>query len=781
MKFCRVLLISLLILFLIHPVAALEDSYEFSVSSGTNILDFGKMYNGSFVSNISGVLYEYTNMPGSHYQQITLTSTQALDNATIELTVPRNSYMKSDYADLRFYDNNLNELPYFVENYTTSNAKVKIKANLSLGENIFFMAFGNPDAVSKSNEAAVYLYFNNTSSTYANTAIYNGEFNSLHIVFKPSTESGGYTCFYLSSSIYPRFSHIDTSAGGFIRYLTSSTNSSVNLTERTDDLLNTVDLIIHSNGTSTITVENSTGYVGSYSNDQIVNFTQLRTMRTGTLTISNLIISNSTSDESVYSFGGIIEIEPEYVINISIVVPESEFNSVSSNLPKPGVLDLKINYTPHVSLLTDDGVSFDDVATLLFQPNPTTLNASYQISIDQNFYGVIASGTSNGTITASLPQGAYYWRVQRPNSSWTEPRTFTINPKPIIPGSLNFTIRNELTNATVSATVLLSNETTTLQKTGSIITFNSSKVTAGNYTVRVNQTNYSTRNYEVTSPGNYTLYILPTYLTTNNASVVYFSLIDNTNQFQYNSTKLEIIKQTANGSILIQNSYFDASGLVVATLNQFDNYILKVVSDDGHERYLGKYVQAGQTSIQLVISEIILMEPDYSVYGGFTYNLTKSPEEIKFDWLNPNQSLVEPFTYQIYKNGTLELNVTSDALFGSINFVDGGNGLDPNATYEIIFDAKTTGGNIKVHEYYKTGGEAVGIDFESIPLALRIITVLGILVLTASQFNITNGKFAAVVVTLIAGFFALIGFIPFSAAALGWILFISIVALKTER
>lgn len=779
MKFCRVLLISLLILFLIHPVVALEDSYEFSVSSGTNVLDFGKMYNGSFVSDISGVLYEYTNMSGSYYQQITLTSSQAIDNATVELIIPYNSHMKSDYSDLRFYDNDLNELPYFLSNYTTSNANVKIKTNMSLGENICFMSFGNPDAVSKSNEASVYLYFNNTQTNYGNTTIFTGDFNSLHAEFRPSTGSGGSTIFYLNPSTYPYFGHWDTSAGGYFRYYTSSTNYSENLSARTNGANLTVDLIRNVNGSSTISVVNDSNLGGSYTSNQVINFSRIQTGVRGTLTIYKLIAYNSTSP--AYSFGGITEIEPESVTNISIGVPESEFNSVSSNLPKPGVLDLKINYTPHVSLLTNDGISFDDVATLLFQPNPTTLNASYQISIDQNFYGVIASGTSNSTITASLPPGSYYWRVQQPNGSWTEPRTFTINPKPIIPGSLNFTIRNELTNATVSATVLISNETTTLQKTGSTITFNSSEVTAGNYTVRVNQTNYSTRNYEVTSPGNYTLYILPTNLTTNNASVVYFSLIDNTNQFQYNSTKLEIIKQTANGSILIQNSYFDASGLVVATLNQFDNYILKVVSDDGHERYLGKYVQAGQTSIQLVISEIILMEPDYSVYGGFTYNLTKSPEEIKFDWLNPNQSLMEPFTYQIYKNGTLELNVTSDAPFGSINFVDGGNGFDPNATYEIIFEAKTTGGNIRVHEYYKTGGEAVGIDFESIPLALRIITVLGILVLTASQFNITNGKFAAVVVALIAGFFALIGFIPFSAAALGWILFISIVALKTER
>lgn len=771
------LICCIFLLLLIYPAAALEDSYEFNVKSGTNNLEFGRSYNGSFVSEMSGTLYEYTNMSGSHFQQITLTSSQAFDNSTIELVVPYNSFMKSDYADIRFYNETLNELPYYLVNYTATEAIVKIKENLTDGENIFYMSFGNPDAVSKSDEASVYIYFNDTPSNYGNITISPGVYDSLHVEFRPSTGANGVVRFYLNPTHYPYFGHYDTTTNGYFRYYATSSNASANLSTNTNRANLTVDLVRNIDGTSTIRVKNSS-VENTFTSSQVNSFSQIRTDVRGVLTINKLIIYNTSSPS--YSFGPIVEIEPESVTNISIAVPEGEFNSVSSNLPKSGVLDLNIYYEPHIALITADETTFDNAAILLFQPNPSTLSASFQIAIDQNFYGIVTSGISNGTINASLPPGSYYWRVQQPDGSWTEPRSFTIMPAPVIPGSLNFTIRNELTNATVSATVLISNETTTLQKTGSTITFNSSQVVAGNYSVRVNQTNYSARFYEVESPGNYTFYILPTNLTTNNASVVYFSLVDNTNQFQYNSTKLEIIKQTPNGSIVVTSNYFDASGFVVATLNQYDNYILKVVSDLGQERILGNYIQAGQQTVQLVIADISLKDTTNSTFGGFSYNLSKSEAGIKLEWLNQNESLLNPFEFYIYKDGDLVLNITSDAPFGSINYVENNSGLDPNSTYRIVFTANTTNGIIRVNEYYKVGGEAIGVDFNKIPTAVRIIISLCLLVLIASLFNITNAKFSAIAVTLVAAFLWFVGFLPMLPAVLIWMLFIAVVAYKTS-
>lgn len=276
------------------------------------------------------------------------------------------------------------------------------------------------------------------------------------------------------------------------------------------------------------------------------------------------------------------------------------------------------------------------------------------------------------------------------------------------------------------------------------------------------------------------MYVLPNA----NASVVYFSIIDNTNTFQFDSTKLEIIKQTPNGSLVVHNSYFDATGFSIATLNNFDSYILKVVSDSGHEKILGNYIQAGQNTVQLVISDIILKENNSSLYGGFTYNLTKSGSAIKFDWINPNNALIEPLLFQIYKNDDIVMNISSDAPFGSINYqdnVDGEMKLDPNATYRIVLTAKTVNGTIRVNEFYKVGGESVSIDFEKIPLALRIVISLILLILVASLFNITNAKFSAIVVTLVAGFLAMIGFLPILPTVLIWVLFVAIVAYKTNN
>lgn len=798
------LICCIFLLLLIYPAAALEvESYEFNISSGINTLELNKSYNGNYVSEINGTFFVYSNLSGRYIQEIKFDSPVTMENVTINFTMTRNEHMNANLSNLRFFSSSdQNPIPYWAREESPSNILVSIKTNVTSGTNSIILNYGNANLPPVLSETSVYLYFlnNSTGQVYrTNTTLYGGQYTNIDLNVMPFSNS--------DTSVYYWFNGIGTATNNipFIYHLDSRASGSLNARIDTGTTVRTItspsngvnghshELLLSTNPNGTVHLL-AFRYRGGFlqhsvelnGNDPSATpFRMFGTGATGSAnsTIYRVAIYNTTTITNL-TFGNLIEIQ--LVEPVSINVPAGNFSSLSYISPSLGFLDLNIYYEPHVILVTADETTFDNAATLLFQPNPSTLNASFQIAIDQNFYGIVTSGVSNGTINASLPPGSYYWRVQQPDGSWTESRSFTVNPGPVIPGSLNFTIRNELTNATVSATVLISNETTTLQKTGSTITFNSSQVVAGNYSVRVNQTNYSARFYEVESPGNYTFYILPTNLTTNNASVVYFSLVDNTNQFQYNSTKLEIIKQTPNGSILIQNSYFDASGLVVATLNQFDNYILKVISDDGHERILGNYIQAGQNSIQLVISEIVLKDSDINVHGGFTYNLTRTSEGIKLEWQNPNSSaLTEPFIFQIRKDGELVMNVTSTAPFGLIHYVDGdGNGhLDPEATYEITFEAETTGGKIRVHEYYKSGGESVGINFEIIPMSVRIIVTLGLLVLVASQFNTTNSRFAAIVVSLIALFLSFISFFPLGDVilVLVWLLFISVVALKTTR
>lgn len=772
-------------------------SYEFQVGIGNNTLNLEKEYNGSYINSISGTVY----VSSLHYQEITINVTDAEKigtKRTLKLNVSYTPGMRLDFSDVYFTDRQMNVIPFYIENTSIiegSNATFYLYFESIAAENDLYICWGGG-----SNPKQDYFVFFNrinyptgyTTSASSNFNVYSsdslygvgtsttGIYTNSESIFSMSGSGSGHT-----SSPWLRLKANGTALPGTV----SAWVESNKLVLLGGSLLTWTGIL--PNSSTVITLESS--LLNSTLIASANNITSVKKIDTGiwtdvfsfyrgsgTFTLYSAKFYNSTN--FTIGFGEIHRTEAsEHPITISY--PSTIFSTLNFTSDWIGLLELEVNYDPHVVLLTPDAANFTENVILQFQPLPETLSAFYQIALDESYYSMVRSGRSTGEIIEKLPPGTYFWRVQQPGGEWTPSRTFTINPD-IIPGSLNFTIRNELTNATVSATVLISNETAALQKTGSTIIFNSSEVTAGNYTVRVNQTNYSTRHYEVASPGNYTFYVLPTNLTTSNVSVVYFSLIDNTNTFQYDSTKLEIIKQTENGSIVVQNSYFDASGFVVATLNQFDNYILKVVSDSGDERILGNYIQAGQSTVQLVVSEIILKENNSSFYGGFTYNLSKNETVVRLDWINPNSSLTESITFQIYKNNELMFNISTNAPFGSINYydsVDGETKLDPDATYRIVFVAKTVDGTIRVNEFYRVNGESVGIDFDKIPTALRIVISFILLILIASLFNITNAKFSAIVVSLVAAFLAGIQFLPILPSVLIWLLFVAIVAYKTNN
>lgn len=763
---------------LIAPAFATEDIYDFNVVGGSNTLQLNTSYNGTYVNSINGTLSVLGIDPNPYYQELSIQSSAAVNNATFTITIPRNSNMATDFSDLRFYNSNQSPVDFYVFISNSTHFEVSIKSNLSTGQNLFYMTFGYLQLNNISN-SSVYLYFE--ENTYYNNSstkiIYSGSYTNLDIIVKPTTNTSEYALFRLNlnDQSRPYFYYLPNEVTFF-----ESTEQRVTLT--TTNLNNTLTYVNFSTVGSLKRVDLSWGAWGNTSISGNISTTysglRMQPYSSATLNVSKLRIYNQTpvslSLGPVFSSAGITE-------NVSLQYPNGLFNSLSFNSDSSGVLNFKINYEPHSVMITENNTSFAYGNVFLeFDNHPSNQTTQYEIALDQNFFSIIESGFSSGQITSNLTNNSYYWRIQQPDSNWSETHSFTVEPPPLVPGSLTFKIVNELNNTNVSATVKLTNTTTTLQKTGTNITFNGTEVGVGNYSVQITATNYTTRFYDVVSPGNYTLYALPNA----NASVVYFSLIDNTNTFQFDSTKLEIIKQTPNGSLVVHHSYFDATGFSIATLNNFDNYILKVVSDSGHEKILGNYIQAGQNTVQLVISDIILKENNSSLYGGFTYNLTKSGSAIKFDWINPNNALIEPLLFQIYKNDDIVMNISSDAPFGSINYqdnVDGEMKLDPTATYRIVLTAKTVNGTIRVNEFYKVGGESVSIDFEKIPLALRIVISLILLILVASLFNITNAKFSAIVVTLVAGFLTLIGFLPILPSVLIWLLFVAIVAYKTNN
>lgn len=787
----------LLILFLIPVAHALEvESYEFGVGAGINTVDLGKTYDGAYVYEINGSFHPFLNITGRYIQELEFTAAETRDNVLINITIPKNENMNSNFSDLRFlYSTNVSSVSHYIDSYNSTHVNVSLKMNVTAGSNSVIMAFGNPSAANTSNFSSLFIYYLNNSSGQnytTNTTLYTGEYTNIDLYVAPRTGSSGTVYYYFTGlgntiEYIPYFYHIDSSSGGSLKARFNTTTGAqviTNPSNAVNGYSHRLNLSVNSN--NTVHLDSVKYYQGAVNSTNSINgnntsatpFKMFGTGGSGTSTIFDVRIYNTTSISNL-NFGTVVEVI-EDGSPIGMDVPEGQFSTLTYSAENPGLILLDIFFEPHATLITPDATEFIETATLQFKTSPSPLQVSYQIALDQSFYSIINSGTSSGSISINLPANTYYWRVQQPDGVFTESRTFIITEPEPTPGYLNFTIRNELTNGAVSATVLILNNTTTLQKTGNTITFNSSEVIAGNYSVQLNATGYTTRFYDVVSPGNYTLYVLPNA----NASVVYFSLIDNTNTFQYDSTKLEIIKQTPNGSLVVHHSYFDATGFSIATLNNFDNYILKVVSDSGHEKILGNYIQAGQTTVQLVISDIILKENNSSLYGGFTYNLTKSESAIKLDWINPNNALTDLMLFQIYKNNELVMNISTDAPFGSINYqdnVDGEMKLDPDATYRIVLLAKTVNGTIRVNEFYKVGGESVSIDFEKIPLALRIVISLILLILVASLFNVTNAKFSAIVVTLVAGFLTLIGFLPILPSVLIWLLFVAIVAYKTNN
>jgi len=788
----------------LEPVHRFSDHFVFNVTTGSNTLNLNQYYNSSYVTEISGNFLAEGSIEGKYAQNITFTAANNRDDVIINTSIQRNTNMNADFSDLRFYHSNLTSIPYYIESYNSTHANISMRVNTSAGNNSIIMSFGDPDTSSVSNLSSIFIYYLNNSSGQVfttNTTLYVGPYTNIDLYVQPSTTAtNGMVWYWFRGSEY---------ANGTYAY-------NIPLIRHVQTTGSVTNLYANFTGTEQLVATPSNGAAG-YSFRLNLSINPNNTARldyvryfNGTVNSSNTIngnaplsvifqlfgtgISNNGNsrifDARIYNTTTISNISPGPVWNVvtteipvSIQTPSGIFSSVSYTATTNGRLSFDVFYEPHIVMLTQNGSEFQQSTSLLqFQPHPSTLSIPYQIALDTNFVSIVQSGNSLGKISPNLPVGSYYWRVMQPDGIWSETRSFTVTAVPATPGSFTFRTYNELTNAAISSTVMISNGTTQLQKSGSTITFNSSEVVAGNYSAQVNATGYVVRHFVVVSPGEYSFYLLPANAS---AGTVLFSLIDNSNTFQPSSTRLVIQKQTPNGTITIQSSYFDASGIVTATLNNFDSYILTVVSDSGESRILGNYIQSGQTMVQLLIGDInLIKDSSQNPFGGFTYDLIKTDNFIKLEWDNRTGALVKPLLFQIYKDGVLDFEINSSAPFGSIVYQDNVNGiqsLDKNVTYRIVMVAETENGTIRINEYYKVGGFAIGIDLQKIPLKIRIVIAFVLFVITASLFNITNSKFGAFVITAEAALFAFFGFIPILPAVVGWLLFIAIAAYATRR
>ena len=121
-------------------INAVDEVGPYLMKMGTDIQVFGGRMKPVTINNTNGTL---TNHP------VKITN--------VAYTAP----MRADFADVRFYDSDLNELVYWIESYTNSTTMdVWVRfPSLPNGNTIIYMVFGNSSLTTESNGEAVFEFF----------------------------------------------------------------------------------------------------------------------------------------------------------------------------------------------------------------------------------------------------------------------------------------------------------------------------------------------------------------------------------------------------------------------------------------------------------------------------------------------------------------------------------------------------------------------------------------------------------------------------------------------
>jgi PGF-pre-PGF domain-containing protein len=99
-------------------------------------------------------------------KEINITSqTGNLTDYQVRLVVVKDDDMKSDYSDLLFQDSYYNNLSFWIGNYTSSNATVWVRTNVTTAGTIIDMYYGNPGASSPSNGTSTFIFFDDWSDS----------------------------------------------------------------------------------------------------------------------------------------------------------------------------------------------------------------------------------------------------------------------------------------------------------------------------------------------------------------------------------------------------------------------------------------------------------------------------------------------------------------------------------------------------------------------------------------------------------------------------------------
>jgi hypothetical protein len=151
-------------------------SNQAASGSVVNVDCFGSD-DGCITINASGGIQPYlikgpdneVKVFGGNMKPITITNNvgTTYSNHPAKITVPYSSGMRADFGDVRFYDENLNLIPYWTETYslsTDATVWLKVPSLMASGTTTVFMTYGNTTISTASDGEAVFDFFDDFNS-----------------------------------------------------------------------------------------------------------------------------------------------------------------------------------------------------------------------------------------------------------------------------------------------------------------------------------------------------------------------------------------------------------------------------------------------------------------------------------------------------------------------------------------------------------------------------------------------------------------------------------------
>ena len=451
------------------------------------------------------------------------------------------------------------------------------------------------------------------------------------------------------------------------------------------------------------------------------------------------------------------------------------------------------NYTLEALTPLNNSISIDVPITLTWRGwNGTSADLPHTIYVatDTQFINIITSsviysGTNeNFTTTISgLSNGVqYFWHVKNNSGVFTNTMDFTTTSIAITPGRFNISVFNEQiwNNRVMIWSVQVYNSTFTANKstTNGWANFSPEEISAGEYLITiVPNATYASRSVLATSPSNVSIWIPST---SNTIDTIAFYLLDYTNLFPWQTSKLYVYK---NNSVM-HSSYFDADAKVAVYLIRGNSYGVSVISGNNIQNW-GNYISVSSGNVQVTLTNIGI---NSTKYVPLVYNITKNPTNITLKW-SANPGYITSLNFTITKGSaqTQVHQLTTAISYGSSTYIV----TNTTDIYYVHSSILTTDGwkNQSFAIDYRTGSQ-LPLDQEgkktnlvystfTLPEWLKTLLVLIIIVALAGSFGSIYSPIGSILVVLTLGLTSKWGWISTTTAIGAFITGIGVIAIAS--